>query len=124
MIISENIVTELNNILLTEGVETKNMKVAKHYLYDKMGYNEQQAMKCIGQIKTDIPNSRLGKCKFILAMVRMYVNGDFQDGQTIMNVNKCLKYVASDAHINEYNQDLNGLTAEEFINYKENLAIV
>ena len=115
MIISENIVTELNNILLTEGVETKNMKVAKHYLYDKMGYNEQQAMKCIGQIKTDIPNSRLGKCKFILAMVRMYVNGDFQDGQTIMNVNKCLKYVASDAHINEYNQDLNGLTAEEFI---------
>ncbi len=115
MIVSENIVSELNNILLTEGVETKNMKVAKHYLYDKMGYNEQQAMKCIGQIKTDIPNSRLGKCKFILAMVRMYVNGDFQDGQTIMNVNKCLKYVASDAHINEYNQDLNGLTAEEFI---------
>ena len=115
MIISENIVKELNNILLTEGAETKNMKVAKHYLYDNMGYDEQQAMKCIGQIKTDIPNSRLGKCKFILAMVRMYVNGDFKDGQTIMNVNKCLKYVASDAHINEYNQDLNGLTAEEFI---------
>ena len=33
----------------------------------------------------------------------------------MMNVNKCLKYAASDAHINEYNQDLNGLTSEEFI---------
>lgn len=108
-------VAELNNILLTEGVESKNMKAAKHYLYDKMGYNEQQAMQCIGQIKTDIPNSRLGKCKFMLAMVRMYCNGDFDDGTVIMNVNKCLKYAASEAHINEYNQDLNGFTAQQFI---------
>lgn len=109
------VLNEQSKPLLTEGVETKNMKAAKHFLYDKMGYNEEQAMRCIGQIKTDIPNSRLGKCKFMLAMVRMYANGEFKDGQTIMNVNKSLKYAASDSHINEYNQDLNGLTSEQFI---------
>ena len=80
------------------------MSAAKHYLYDKKGFDEQQAMKCIGSIKTNIPNSRLGKCKFMLAMVRMFCNGEFNDGSTIMDVNKCLKYATSNTHINEYNQ--------------------
>ena len=105
----------LTEMLITEGVETKNMKLAKHYLYQNKGVNEEQAMHYIGQIKSDIPNSRLGKCKFMLAMVRMFCNGDLSDGTIVMNVNKCLKYAASDAHINEYDNDLNGMTAQQFI---------
>ena len=115
MLINELSRKSLRKLLINEGVETKNMKAAKHYLYDKMGYNEQQAMQCIGSIKTDIPNSRLGKCKFMLAMVRMFCNNEFNEGSVIMDVNKSLKYAASDAHINEYNQDLNGLTSKQFI---------
>ena len=102
--------------LLTEGVESKNMKAAKHYLYQVRGYNEQQAMKMIGDVKTSIPNSRLGQCKFILAMVRMFCNGEFDDATVISKVNKSLKYAASDAHINEYDNNLNDMTAEELIN--------
>lgn len=113
--IHEAIKEVLTEALITEGVETKNMKLAKHYLYQKKGFNEQQAMQCIGQIKTDIPNSRLGKCKFMLAMVRMFCDGDFNDGATIMKVNKSLKFAASDAHINEYNNDLNGFSAQQLI---------
>lgn len=113
MLLTEKTKKALDKLLLNEGAETKNMKAAKHYLYDNVGYNEQQAMQCIGRIKTDIPNSRLGKCKFMLAMVRMFHQGELNDGQTIMNVNKSLKYAASDAHINEYNQNLNGLTAQQ-----------
>ena len=101
--------------LLTEGVESRNMGAAKHYLYDKRGVDEQGALKIIGSIKTDIPNSRLAKCKFMLAMVRMLCSGQLSDAQIIMGVNKSLKYAASNAHINEYNQDLNGLSAEQFI---------
>lgn len=101
--------------IINEGQETKNMKAAKHYLYDKYGYNERQAMNLIGKIKTDIPNSRLGKCKFMLAMVRMFWEGGLDDGSIIMDVNKCLKYAASNAHINEYDQNLNGLTSSQFI---------
>lgn len=115
MILSEEIINQINKIPLLEGIETRNMKAAKHYLYDKMGYNEQQAMQCIGTIKTDIPNSRLAKCKFMLAMVRMYCDGDFDDGEIIMDVNKSLKIATSDSHINEYNQDLNGLSAKQFV---------
>lgn len=105
----------ISKIPLTEGAETRNMKVAKYYLYEKMGYNEQQSMKCIGNIKTNIPNSQLAKCKFMLAMVRMFCDGEFDDGQIIMDVNKSLNLAASEAHVNEYNQDLNGLTAQQFI---------
>ena len=101
--------------LITEGAETRNMRAAKHYLYDKMGYSEQQAMQFIGKVKTDIPNSRLGKCKFMLAICRMFNDGQLNDGHTVMNVNKCLKYAASQAHIDEYDQNLNGFTAEQLI---------
>lgn len=109
------IINEQQARLLNEGAETRNMSAAKHYLYQNNNCNEQQALKIIGAIKTDIPNSRLGKCKFMLAMVRMFCNGDLSDGKTIMEINKSLKYAASDAHINEYNQDLNGLTPQQLI---------
>jgi hypothetical protein len=101
--------------VLLEGAETRNMKLAKHYLYQNKGFNEQQAMQCIGQIKTDIPNSRLAKCKFMLAMVRMFCDGQLNDGEIIMNLNKSLKYAASEAHVNEYNNDLNGMTAQQVV---------
>lgn len=108
--------------VISEGAETRNMKAAKHYLYNKFGYDEQQAMKFIGSVKTDIPNSRLAKCKFILGVVRMVCDGQLKDGQTIMSLNKCLKYVASEAHVNEYDNDLNGLSVEEIVNRFSGLA--
>jgi len=101
--------------LLVEGVETKNMRLAKHYLYDSKGFNESQAMRVIGGIKSDIPNSRLGKCKFMLALVRMFCAGEIKDYNVIDGLNKSLKYAASVAHIDEYDNNLNGLSAYDFI---------
>jgi len=101
--------------IISEGAETKNMAAAKHYLYDKLKYDESQAMGLIGKIKTDIPNVRLGKCKFILGVTRMFCEQELTDGRTIMELNKTLKYVASDAHINEYDRNLNNLSVEELV---------
>ena len=101
--------------VLTEGVESKNMSAAKHYLYDKRGLDEKGALQVIGGIKHDMPNSRLAKCKFMLAMVRMFCDGQLDDAEIILNVNKCLKYAASNVHVNEYDQNLNNLTAEQFV---------
>ena len=101
--------------ILNEGVETKNMSAAKHYLYDKMGYDEQQAMKVIGSIKHDIPNSRLGKCKFMLGVVRMYCNGEINNGDIITKLNQTLEYAASDKFINNFDKNLNGLSCSELI---------
>ena len=107
--------------IINEGVETKNMSAAKHYLYDKMGYDEQQAMKVIGSIKHDIPNSRLGKCKFMLGVVRMCCNGEINNGDIITKLNQTLEYAASDKYINTFNQDLNGLTSNELIGQFEDI---
>lgn len=111
IILKENSLLKIKNIL-TEGVETKNMRLAKHYLYDNFGYNEAQAMDAIGKIKTDIPNVRLAKCKFILGVTRMFFQKQLTDAEKILGINKTLKYIASDAHINEYNNDLNGESAD------------
>lgn len=108
--------------LLVEGIESKNMKLAKHFLYERLGYDENQAMQLIGSIKSDIPNVRLAKCKFILAVVRMFVNKELKDGDVIMSLNRCLKYAASDAHVNEYDNDLNGMSVNDFIGRFSGLA--
>ena len=71
------------------------MGLAKHYLYDKRGMDEEQAMKTIGAIKTDIPNVRLAKCKFILGVTRMFCDGQLSDYQSIRLINKYLRYIAS-----------------------------
>lgn len=96
--------------IILEGAESRNMGLAKHYLYDKRGMDEPQAMRTIGAIKTDIPNVRLAKCKFILGVTRLFCNGELSDGSSITSINKYLRYIASDAHVNEYNQNLNGLS--------------
>lgn len=103
------------NPLIVEGAETKNMKVAKHYLYQNKNCNEKQAMQIIGAIKTDVPNVRNAKCKFILALTRMYCEGQLSDGKVIRDINTALKYITSNAHVNEYDQNLNGLSAKEII---------
>ena len=103
------------NPLIVEGAETKNMKAAKHYLYQNRNYDERQAMQIIGAIKTDVPNVRNAKCKFILALTRMYCEGQLSDGKVIRDINKALKYITSNAHVNEYDQNLNGLSAKEII---------
>lgn len=98
---------------LSEGVESKNMGLAKHYLYDKEGMDEPTAMKTIGAIKNDIPNSRLAKCKYMLGITRLYLNGELSDAESIMKINQYLKYIASNAHVNEYDNNLNGLSFEK-----------
>lgn len=99
--------------LLNEGVESKNMSAAKHYLYDKYGTDERGALNIIGRIKHDIPNSRLAQCKFMLGLVRMFCNSELSNAEEIFSINKTLKFVASDAHVNEYDRNLNGLSFEE-----------
>lgn len=115
MLIFEKTKKSLNKLLLNEGAETRNMSAAKHYLYNTLKCDEKAAMNYIGKIKTDIPNSRLGKCKFMLAMARMFCNGQLNDGTTILELNKALKYATSDTYINQFNQDLNGLNPQQFI---------
>ena len=95
------------NYLLTEDRASKNVSFARRYIISK-GYNQEQAQQVIDSIRHDIPNVRLAQYKFILGVTRMYLTNQLQSGREIGELNKTLKYIASDAHVNEYNYDLNG----------------
>lgn len=83
------------------------------------GYSNPQ--KVIDAIRNDIPNVRLPKeddkdtYKFLEGVARMYIKGELNNANTIMEVNNTLLLVASDAHKKEYNANLNGLTSQNLI---------
>ncbi|MBP5456801.1 MAG: hypothetical protein J6Y37_09890 [Paludibacteraceae bacterium] len=111
----KRVIMECFRELMTEGAESRNMKAAKHYLYDNYHFDEKTAMGVIGNVKRDIPNSRLAKCKFMMGVVRMFMEGELSDGKVIMALNKTLRFVCSDAHVNEYDNNLNGISADELV---------
>jgi len=108
--INEN---QYNNIfLLVEGAEANNERAARDYLRTKRRLNDEQALRVIGTVKHDIPNSRLAKSKFMLGVVRISCE-DNMVYEDIVKLNTLLAYIASEAHVNEYDRNLNGLTFDE-----------
>ena len=104
--------------MLTEGRQTKNRNAAKNYIMQQLGYSESDAMQFIGQLKVKIPSVRLQQEKFLLGVARLFIDGDLRvnDDFKCTNFNQTLKLIASDAHVNEYDNNLNGMSAEELIN--------
>ena len=84
----------------------------------QLGYSESDAMQFIGQLKVKIPSVRLQQEKFLLGVARLFIDGDLSvnDDFKCTNFNQTLKLIASDAHVNEYDNNLNGMSAEELIN--------
>ena len=104
--------------ILTEGRQTKNRNAAKNYIMQQFGYSESDAMKFIGQLKVKIPSVRLQQEKFLLGVARLFIDGELSvnDDFKCTNFNQTLKLIASDAHVNEYDNNLNGMSADELIN--------
>ena len=84
----------------------------------ELGYSESDAMKFIGQLKVKIPSVRLQQEKFLLGVARLFIDGELSvnDYFKCTNFNQTLKLIAYDAHVNEYDNNLNGMSAEELIN--------
>ena len=104
--------------ILTEGRQTKNRNAAKNYIMRQLGYSESDAMQFIGQLKVKIPSVRLQQEKFLLGVARLFIDGELSvnDDFKCTNFNQTLKLIASDAHVNEYDNNLNGMSADELIN--------
>ena len=110
--------SQFAKIILVESQESKSISAAKKLLINSLGYSEEQADYTVRiDIRSKIENLREpDAAKFILGVTRMFADGELEDGNTCNKLNKTLKLVASKAHINEYNRNLNGLSAEELIN--------
>ena len=110
-----NIINEIYKEILLENRESKNINLARKYAKSK-GYDDEQAQKLIDGIRTDIPNSRLGQCKFLMGIVRLFLDNQLSDGSSIQKLNKLLPYIASDTHIKEYDNNINDLSLDEINN--------
>ena len=96
----------MTKTLLNEDRASKNVSFARKYIMS-VGYNQEQAQEVIDGIRHDIPNVRLAQYKFMLGVTRLYLNDQLPSANEIGQINKLLKYIASDAHVNEYDYNLN-----------------
>ena len=103
--------------ILTESQESKSIAAAKKLVMQRLNYNEQEADEFIRiKLRNDIPTLRTPQGgKFILGVARMFCDGELRTANDIGNLNSTLKLVASDAHINEYDRNLNGMSCQELV---------
>ena len=103
--------------LIYESQESKSIAAAKKLVMQRLNYNEQEADEFIRiKLRNDIPSLRTPQGgKFILGVARMFCDGELRTANDIGNLNSTLKLVASDAHINEYDRNLNGMSCQELI---------
>lgn len=103
-----------NRLFLIENRESKNINLARKFLKTK-GFSQERANKIVDDIRTNIPNSRIAECKFLLGVSRLFLDGELDNYSNISRLNETLKYIGSNAHVNEYNNDLNGENLETLI---------
>ena len=108
-------VCNVNNQLLTESQESKSQSEAMRYLETNLGWSHEKADNFVRvDLRNDITSLRDRKiAKFTLGVARMYCNGDLKDARIISDLNATLKLLS--AHLNEYDRNLNGLSASELI---------
>ena len=113
-----NIITEsIKTVLISESQESASIKEATRLVMDRLGYTKEQADRFIRiDLRASFPilRSKEGG-KFILGVTRMYLDRQISDASTISSLNQTLKYIVTPAHYNEYDRNLNGLSAQQLI---------
>ena len=115
-IISETIHKHLRNIL-TESQESKSIDAAKKLYMERTKCSREEADEFVRiTLRNDLPILRKpNAAKFILGVTRMFLDRQITDARTISQLNTTLEYISSDAHINEYDRNLNGMSAQDLI---------
>ena len=114
----QNIITEsIKTVLISESQESASIKEATRLVMDRLGYSKEQADRFIRiDLRASFPilRSKQGG-KFILGVTRMYLDRQIYDASMISSLNQTLKYIVTPAHYNEYDRNLNGLSAQQLI---------
>ena len=101
--------------LLMESQESDSQKLAIRYIMGNFKWDKEKAdyfvRKTLRDRITPLRNKRIAK--FTLGVTRMWFNGELDDDNTVSSFNATLPLLS--AHINEYDKDLNGITARELI---------
>ena len=101
--------------LLRESQEAKSQSEAIKLVMNKFNWDYDKANEFVRiSLRNDLPSLRdknIGK--FTLGVTRMFCDGQLNDARTISNLNSTLKLMS--AHLNEYDRNLNNLSAQELI---------
>ena len=110
-----NIKSRSSLFAINESQESKSQSAAIKLVMDKLNWDYQRADKFVREdLRNDITALRdKNIAKFTLGVARMYCDGELSDASIISNINATLKLLS--AHLNEYDRNLNGLSAEELI---------
>lgn len=102
--------------LLTEDQESDSIRKAIALYMDVMGCSKQEADKFVRiDLRDDFPNLRSKRGgKFILGVTRMFLNRQITNNIKQL-LDATIPFVASEAHYQEYDKNLNGLSANEII---------
>ena len=117
-IISEAICSEISRKpALNESQESESIKGATRLYMERTGRSKEEADKFVRiDLRASFPPLRDKKIgKFILGVTRMFLDRQLSDATTIANLNSTLKYVGDPTHINEYDRNLNGMSAQGLI---------
>ena len=117
-IISEAISSEIRRKpALNESQESESIKGATRLYMERTGRSKEEADKFVRiDLRASFPPLRDKKIgKFILGVTRMFLDRQLGDATTIANLNSTLKYVGDPTHINEYDRNLNGMSAQDLI---------
>src|SRR5574344_622779 len=85
-------------------------------LLEKRGYDPEKQKEIINSVRDSIPalKNRVRGGKFTLACVRMFVDGEIRDEDTINKLNQIIRKIG-ETEYEKYDKDLNGFHAEELI---------
>jgi len=103
---------------INESQESESIKAARKLYMQRRGVDETEADRWVRiDLRGDIPalRSKQGG-KFIFGVTRMFLDGEIRNAETIEGINTAVQYASSEAHIKEYDRNLNNLSAQEFIN--------
>ena len=107
-------ISEEKCYLITENAKNNNMKPARRYLEEKLGWDNEQIMDFFGMMQHDIPNVRMSNCKYFLGVTRMIMEKQLTNGENIMKLNDILKYINNNESLNtSFDRNLNGLSFEK-----------
>lgn len=97
--------------------ESKSISQAKRLVMKRLGFSEERANTFVrGELRHDIPALRSKKAsKFILGTTRMFCDNQITNSNTVLELNTTLKLIVDGGHYNEYDRNLNGLSAQDLI---------
>ena len=95
--------------MITEDRASKNLHKARRYA-ESRGLDKAQAAETVNAIRHDISNVRLCDYKFLIGVTRMFLDGELRSDGAFSEIDGFLKIIASDAHVDEYDENLNGMT--------------